>query len=376
MEAWLYYTRCLGFQDVPGNRTFPYTTIVSQRDWCFLGERVVLPALTVADPGGLGSEGVLAGPPAVRDPSVIHAQLHFFDTPAGRQFRPLTGAQHVLWRTSADSERMILVGDSTVELGALLMGAAQAPCQIEAAPRRYWGGDWEGPKLGVAGRCNNFTHLPGMPDANGSVYTNMTLAPPFGSCHAAPQNPRRADPVVVTASSAFYNRTFRIEDLGVPSPREYRVHYVNGHACEYIHLLLEDTLRNATASDTIIMNVGLHCVLRARFPDSAAMLRKVAAMLAAAPTKRVVWRTTDMVQQHEPWTWLKIPAMEYPGPRVHFLSEPRRLYFDLFARDLMRRHGIRILDFHGMPVDYQDTIHYDMAGFDFHNRAFSWAVCG
>jgi hypothetical protein len=117
-------------------------------------------------------------------------------------------------------------------------------------------------------------------------------------------------------------------------------------------------------------------VIRERLSDYKTVLERVAAMLAAAPTKRIVWRTTDEAEQYMPYKSPEgiIPPLAYPG-RYHFLNEPRRLKFGLEAVAVMRRHGLRVLNTRGLPTDFSDVVHYNPVGFDLQNRLFSWVIC-
>ena len=126
VAAWLFYSRCTGYQDAPGNAPLEHVTIVSQQDWCFIGALAALPAITVADTAASkAASDVTSRAPALLpidtpDPRILRVQQHVFALPGRATYRrPLSAAQAAVWRTSRDTSRFVLFGDSTTLLGVV-----------------------------------------------------------------------------------------------------------------------------------------------------------------------------------------------------------------------------------------------------------------
>ncbi|PSC74440.1 P-type ATPase [Micractinium conductrix] len=344
VSAWLFYSRCSGYQDLPGNATLVYSTVVSEREWCFIGANLTLPNITVGGADGGGQpprRGVqrraTLPPPATPDPLLLRAQQHVFATPGGTAYlRPLNDAQAAAWRTSQDSSRMVMFGDSTTLLGILRQILAHE----------------QGAK-------------------------NPALLP-FPTCW----NLTAGDPLRFTTTVkkgiAFSFEEEPLPPVPVPGAPP-RVHYVRGHGCDLRQqpALLEGILSNMTSSDTLFINIGMHCVQRGRLAYFVGLITRVAALLAAAPTKpHVVWRTTNASEQYMHYAshGNVLKARQYAAQH-QFLNEPRRLRFELEATAIMRRQGIRVLDTHGLPTTFNDAVHYSHHGFNLQNLLLSWAVC-
>lgn len=387
VRAWLYYSRCLGYQDMPPALDVHYSTVVSDADWCFIGQEVALPPITVAGPPGQALATVPAAPPpppAHADLGTLRAQQHVFGGGLGRppHLRPMSGEQRAAWQTTVGSSgRVVLVGDSTVEQAALLLAAGQRGCRLETAPKQFWAEPGDTSEGGVHRRCGNYTRG-GQPG-----FFNLTLAAPFGGCRQA--GGRRGVAVSATPEKVFRDAGFApaantssglvpaaggaAGPAGAAAPLV--VHYALNYECQEFVAGLRDVLRELAAEDVLFVNMGLHCVYGATWPQYTAAVAEVAAALAAAPTRAVFWRSTVAVQEHEPWAWRGVEALAYPGGFYHFTSEPRRLLMNLHAEQVMRGAGIRVLDVEALPVEYQDVMHFDLAGFDVHNRLLDWSVC-
>lgn len=387
MEAWLYSSACLGYQDVPFNAT----TAWGEQDRCFIGERVELPAVTV-NSGGEGvrhkvQSGAGSGPgagssrlpqvPEPLEPLVLRAQQHVvLDGGRHAEWRPLPAAQRRLWQqASAPPVRIVLFGDSTAAMPAMLLGAAaRGPCNIVTAPGNFFEPN---STRSPAERCGDTAH------AGDPAYRNLTLFAPFTGCrqHA---NQHGAGGVEVTTAAPAMRQHLNVSELSNRTrdgSGVLRLHFVFAMGCNAssggAELLsqLQQTLSAMDPLDTLILNFGLHCVKQLPLADWVWLISEAARLLAASGPRRIVWRGSLPSQEHAPWGWLGVEAGEYPGPRYHFLTEPRRLVYELHARRAMLAAGARALDLDGLPVVYQDALHWDLEGCDLLNRVLSWSVC-
>lgn len=211
-------------------------------------------------------------------------------------------------------------------------------------------------------------------------YRDFTLYTPFASCRppANAGGTQRAVMTAVKASAALFSRSCWCEvlpmDQPVKEPGVLQIHYEFGYFCKPAETVWNETLRHVRAEDTLIINVGLHCILKHNWTTWTTMIDRLAPMLGALPTRNVVWRTSNNVWNHNRG-WKENDS--WGDPKRHFIVEPRRLLFDLYAERAMRLAGIRVLDMTHMPVDYQiyDPLHFDLSGFDLQNRVLSEAVC-
>ncbi|PSC70546.1 NXPE family member 4 [Micractinium conductrix] len=322
VTAWLYFSRCAGYEDPPQNATAKFYDALSERDWCFLGERVELGDLTVTV-GSDPSQAAALPPLAAADSLVLRVQQHVFATPGNSStyFRPLSDAQDSAWRTSRNvTSRFIMFGDSSIETG---FGLFRYTANASYSEGVLW----------------RFRQKRGY------------LWPPFPTCWAS--NPAPVQLGTLRPPSNYADAVAAGPLLPGIAP---------GHGCDpRLDRLAERVggiVANLTESDTLFVNIGLHCTVGATFAYYKQLVDEVADILAAAPTKRIVWKTNQ------------------PCPGKHFLNEPLRLRFDLYAAAAMRRRKIRVLVVHALPAfPVDDTIHFDPLGSDLQNRVLSWAVC-
>jgi hypothetical protein len=139
--------------------------------------------------------------------------------------------------------------------------------------------------------------------------------------------------------------------------------------CHSLETLAEAVLQHLLPGDALVANIGLHCLNELSYPEWKKLMDRVAALLREVASRKVdvYWRTSASVVHHAFWPHYK--------PSLKFLTEARRQLFDLYAEAAMHRAGIRVFDIHGLPVDYTDLVHYDLAGFDVHNRVLSQVLC-
>lgn len=165
MTAYLFYTRCLGYQEMPPKSTqrgeegkLKYEgKSADWPDYCYIGHKAALPEVEVPE----AAAGAAApAPPASGRPlpaaaqaaaqrvellqaGVYRAEEHVWwdgDRLSHGTFAP-DQQQRWRWPTSGNASRIVLAGDSTIVRSfAMLSGAVNAPCEVLTAPHTWVSG--------------------------------------------------------------------------------------------------------------------------------------------------------------------------------------------------------------------------------------------
>lgn len=340
---------------MPGNESTPFYSLVGEKDSCFVGKRVSLDPIKL-----LRFEAPSVDIAATLRPSVIRAQQHVFPINGQYEWHPLPAHQRKLWRFGLNASRVILFGDSTMLQPTWALHAAAAQCHIEQSTDNVVS-------------CGDFL----LPPSRVHSSQMQTLYPPFLSCRPSSSQAQKSKALVSSEEEILGGfPVIKMHDSLANSTGMW-VHYVNGFGCDLdVMNRLMQMLNAVQPRDILIVSMGNHCIRSITLREWQSLIEKVGTLLSSALTPHIIWRSSVPIEEHLPWTFIGVEALQYRKSTHHFLNEPRRLVFELAASAVMTRHGIRVLDLVGLPAAHYDATHYDLAGSDLHNRLLSWSICG
>lgn len=403
VDAWLYYSRCLGLQEFPINSTGGWELSgVTLDDWCYLGQNVSLGALTIPQQrfggalahlppaalsslrlGGAAPSNASGGstPAAVSAP-VYRLAEHLYRDSSGFLFDAPPPAVAAAWQVPGTASRLVLVGDST--LGAAFLGVGRqlwAGTQAQAGDAAVRGEYWYNLSQPWEADVSQPTRLCSAGGGRGSGCRSVRLGPPLLPCLVAP---RRGEAgalhfeLSTDTDVPKYSRFAALRTLAncTAAPGLRHVHYVKWYVPRGAEELWETALRHVREGDMLILNLGLHYVRDAPYTHWRRVIDRLAGMLAALPTRNVYWRGILPVDEHENWRGPAAGVARSAKPLDRLvMTEARRLQYNLYAEAAMRRAGVRVIDAWGLPVDHGDDVHFDTLGFDAHTRALSLLLC-